>query len=205
MNITMKTTALLLCLITLTHTARAEPEALTNVEAYLAATLAALSTPKMKDAPIQVNSALRKASGVQEDAGAKAIVAIPDEGAEGMDLANLATGTLPLCRLWMKGSALKLPPKVTSNIEHKDIDAEGEKHSVTIWLLGVRRSAKGKPELLVCANQKEPALVLPLTALATPQAADPDAPVQVSVESADGVSQLVLTLRGTHRLKLALE
>lgn len=201
----MKVTALLLSLIALTHTARAELEALTNGQAYLAATLAALSTPKMKEAPIQVNSAIRKASGVQEDAGAKAIVAIPDEGAEGMDLANLATTNLPLCRLWMKGSALKLPPKTTANIEHNDVDAEGEKHSVTIWLLGVRQSAKGKPELLVCANQKEPALVLPLKALATPQAADPDAPVQVSVEATDGASQLVLTLRGTHQVKLALE
>jgi hypothetical protein len=201
----MKTTTLLLALLAFTHSLRADLEPLTNGQAYLAATLAALSTPQMKAAPIQVNAAIRKATGLQEDAGAKAIVAIPDEGADGMDIANLATVNLPLCRLWMKGSALKLPPKTTANIEHKKVDAEGEKHSVTIWLLGVRQSAKGKPELIVCANQKDPALVMPLKALATPQAADPDAPVQISVETEGEASQLVLTLRGTHQVKLALE
>ena len=201
----MKITTLICTFLMITHSARAELEPLTNGQAYLAAALAALSTPKMKDAPIQVNAAIRKASGLQEDAGAKAIVAIPDEAAEGMNIAKLLTDNQPLCRLWMKGTALKMPPKTTTNIEHKDVDAEGENHSVTIWLLGVRQSAKGKPELIVCANQKDPARVLTLKALAIPQAADPDAPVQISVETAGEGSQLVLTIRGTHQVKLALE
>lgn len=201
----MKITTLIFTFLMITHSARAELEPLTNGQAYLAAALAALSTPKMKDAPIQVNAAIRKASGLQEDAGAKAIVAIPDEAAEGMNIAKLLTDNQPLCRLWMKGTALKMPPKTTTNIEHKDVDAEGENHSVTIWLLGVRQSAKGKPELIVCANQKDPARVLTLKALAIPQAADPDAPVQISVETAGEGSQLVLTIRGTHQVKLALE
>ena len=201
----MKITPLICTFLMITHSARAELEPLTNGQAYLAAALAALSTPKMKDAPIQVNAAIRKASGLQEDAGAKAIVAIPDEAAEGMNIAKLLTDNQPLCRLWMKGTALKMPPKTTTNIEHKDVDAEGENHSVTIWLLGVRQSAKGKPELIVCANQKDPARVLTLKALAIPQAADPDAPVQISVETAGEGSQLVLTIRGTHQVKLALE
>jgi hypothetical protein len=201
----MKATAFLLSFLCFSHSVHAELEPLTNGQAYLAATLAALSTPKMKDAPIQVNAAIRKASGLQEDAATKAIVAIPDEGAEGIDFANLATANLPLCRLWMKSIALKLPPKTSANIEQKEVDAEGEKHNVTIWLLGVRQSAHGKPELIVCANQKDPALVLPLNALATPEAADPDAPVQITVATEDETSLLVLTLRGTHQVSLELE
>jgi hypothetical protein len=201
----MKTSILLLTLLSLTQITRADLEPLTNGQAYLAASLAALSTPKMKDAPIKVDSSIRKASGVQADYGAKAIVAIPDEGAEGMDFSNLATHDLPLCRLWMKGMALKLPPKTTAKIEQKEVDAEGERHNVTIWLLGGRQSAKGKPELILCANQKDPVLVLPLAALATPQAVDPDAPVQISVEAEGETSHLMLTLRGTHQVKLALE
>jgi len=201
----MKTTPLILTLFTLASAAIAGPEPLTNGQAYLAATLAALSTPNMKEAPIQVNASIRKASGVQEDAGATAIVAIPDESADAMDLTNLAETNLPLCRLWMKGIHLKLPAKKNLKIEQKEVDAEGETHNVTIWLLGVRKSAKGKPELIVCANQKESALVLPLKALAVPEAADPDAPVRVSVEQAESGSQLVLTIRGTHEVRLALE
>jgi hypothetical protein len=57
-------------------------------------------------------------------------------------------------------------------------------NSVTLWLLGVRQSAKGKTELIVCANQKDPVLVLSLKALTTRQDADTDAPVQISVETA---------------------
>lgn len=202
----MKITLLTLSLLTLhTATLRAELEPLTNGQAYLAATLAALSTPKMKEAPIQVNAAISKAAGLQEDAGAKAIVAIPDEGLEGQSLAKLSPGQLPLCRLWMKGCALKLPLKSTAKVEQKDVDAEGEKHSVTIWLLGVRLSAKGKPELMVCSNQKEPVMVKPLEAVSPPLAADPDAPVQISVETGEGNAQLVLTLMGGHKVRLDLE
>jgi hypothetical protein len=51
----MKTTPLLLlALITLAPATHAELEPLSDSQAYLAATLAALSTPKMKEAPIQV-------------------------------------------------------------------------------------------------------------------------------------------------------
>lgn len=118
--------------MSLSHPALADLEPLTNSQAYLAATLAALSTPKMKEASIKVDSSLRKAAGLQEDAGAKAIVVIPDEGAEGMDFGNLAQTDLPLGRLWMKGAALKLPEKAAANIERKEVDAEGETHSVGI-------------------------------------------------------------------------
>lgn len=206
LNTLMKRLLTVITLLTcFSHSARADLEPLTNGQAYLAATLAALSTPKMKEAPIKVDSAIRKAAGLQEDAGAKAIVIIPDEGAEGMDFGNLAKTDLPLGRLWMKGLGLKLTAQAAANIERKDVDAEGEMHSVTIWLLGVRQSAKGKPELIVCANQKSPVLVLPLKALGTPQAADPDAPVQLTVVKDDAGSHLTLTLRGTHEVKLALE
>ena len=201
----MKTPFLFITFIAFTHSLRAEMDALSNGQAYLAATLAALSTPNVEKAPIQVNAAISKASGMQEDAGAKAIVAIPDESAESMNVANLAPGNLPLCRVWLKGIALKLPPAATANIEQKEVEAEGEKHSVTVWLLGVRKSAEGKPELIVCANQKEPSLVLPLASIAEPQAADPDAPVQVSMKSEGGKTLLILTLRGTHEVKLEIE
>jgi hypothetical protein len=200
---TMKTPHLILTLVTISSLAFAGPTSLTDGQAFLAASLAALSTPKMKEAPIKVNAALRQASGVQEDSGALAIVAIPDESADKLDLTKLAAGDLPLCRLWMKGCALKLPAEKVANIEQREVAAEGDKHSVTIWLLGVRMSAKGKPELILCANQKDPVLVLPLTALPTSVTADP--PVEVSVEPLSEASQLVLTLRGTHQVKLPLE
>jgi hypothetical protein len=58
--------------------------------------------------------------------------------------------------------------------------------------------------LIVCANQNSPALILPLKALSAPLAADPDAPVQFSVVS-EAFPQLVLTLRGTHEVRLDLE
>ena len=201
----MKTTALILSCLTLQHFAHAEPEPLTNGQAYLAATLAAFSTPKMKEAPIKVDAAIRKATGLQEDSGAKAIIAIPDGRIAELKLAELASGTLPLCRLWLKGYALILPESKKASVEKMDVDAEGETHRVNIWLLGVRKSDKGNPELIVCANQKEPVMVLPLTSLDTPAPADPDGPVRVGVQIEDRRTWLVLSMLGTHEAKLEIE
>lgn len=201
----MKTTALIFSCLTLQHFTHAEPDPLTNGQAYLAATLAAFSTPKMKEAPIEVDAAIRKATGLQEDSGAKAIVAIPDEDIAKLKLTELAPGTLPLCRLWLKGYALILPESQRASVEKKDIDAEGETHSVNIWLFGVRKSDKGNPELIVCANQKEPVMALPLTSLDTSTPADPDGPVQVGVQIEDKRTWLVLSILGTHKAKLEIE
>ena len=198
-------TILLLSLLALPAFVQAEPEELSRTEAFLAASLAAWSTPKMKDAPIKVHASISKASGVQEDYGATAIVAIPDEAASKLDLVHLGSTAVPLCRLWVKGHTLTHKGKVvgTGTAERLEVSAQGEKHHVTLWLLGMRKSAAGTPEMIICANQREPVLVLPAEALARPLA-DHAVPVKVGVTKAGKTDELRLTLLGTHQVKLGL-
>jgi len=197
----MKLRTLLLCLAG-PALALAEPDALSNSQAYLAATLAALNTPKMKDAPIQVNAAISNATGVQENYGAKAIVAIPDEKVIKLDLAHLPDAAQPLCRLWVKGYTLARNNKaiISEKAAKLKVDAEGEKHDVTVWLIGVRKSKNGKPEIIVCADQKAPALILPATAVKAPTVANKDAPIDVSASD----TELRLTILGSHEITLEL-
>ena len=198
-------TILLLSLLALPAFVQAAPEELSRAEAFLAASLAAWSTPKMKDAPIKVHASISKASGVQEDYGATAIVAIPDEAASKLDLVHLGSTAVPLCRLWVKGHTLTHKGKVvgTGTAERLEVSAQGEKHHVTLWLLGMRKSAAGTPEMIICANQREPVLVLPAEALARPLA-DHAVPVKVGVTKAGKTDELRLTLLGTHQVKLGL-
>ena len=67
----------------------------------------------------------------------------------------------------------------------------------------MRKSAAGTPEMIICANQREPVLVLPAEALARPLA-DHAVPVKVGVTKAGKTDELRLTLLGTHQVKLGL-
>ena len=176
---------------------------LSNSEAFLAASLAALKTPKMQNAPIQVSGAITHATGLQEDYGARAIVAIPDKKIMQLNLGAPPESAQPLCRLWVKGYHLTHDGKVIASEKAANLEvaAEGENHKVTVWLLALRKNTQGGAEIIVCADQPEPVLALPAVALSDPAPANDDAPVELSAEG----DKLTVTILGSHRIELGLQ
>lgn len=158
-------------------TARGQ-EVLPREEAMKYAFAAALSEPASTQAPIKVDSDLKRPfAGHDGDYGA---LALPETKLTAATLQGIGKDIIPIGQLWLRkltpmlnGSAIE-----SSSLQMVTVSLGGESARVPMLLLGAKKTDSGSLELLVYGNGKEPLLRLPLSKAARAQSL----PIEISGE-----------------------
>lgn len=170
-------------------------------QAQEAARLLAGQAAKATDLPVKPDVDPEKPYGLKE--GMVAALVIPDKGLTAEKVGQAGQGVLPVGQLWLRG----LTPVVAGEATPGDklrlikVTVKNEDHELPLLLLGARKGAGGKPELLVYARGKEPLLTLPL------EAADRNQEQPIELEGEKGENErgtLVLHVAGKYRARLPL-
>ncbi len=100
-----------------------------------------------------------------------AAVVIPDKGLTKEALAKASSQVLPIGQLWLSklSPAVKDATTPNSRLRLVTLTIKEEDHRLPLLLLGVRKQADNRLELVVYAKDKEPLLALPLTKAGTKQ------------------------------------
>src|SRR5262245_31415990 len=113
------------------------------------AALLAAQARKLTDLPVKSDVETARAFGLKK--GDLAALVIPDKGLTADRLDKASKDVLPVGQLWLRG----LTPVVSGSAAAAEklrmvkVEARGEEHTLSLLLLGVRRGAKDKLELVV--------------------------------------------------------
>jgi hypothetical protein len=160
----MRTVAVVISLALCAGLARAQ-EQLPQEHAQKAAQLVAAEAAKLTDAQLKTDVDTDKPFGLKK--GERAGLVIPDRKLSAEQLGKAGKEVVPVGQLWMKA----LTPVVGGNATPADrlrlmtVKANDQDHELVLLLLGARKGADGKLQLLVYAKEKEPLLSLPLEAM----------------------------------------
>jgi hypothetical protein len=165
-----------------------------------AAKLVAAQAKKLTDAQIKTDVDTEKPFGLKK--GELAALIIPDKSLSAERLAKAGKDILPVGQLWMRGLTPVVSDTATPNdkLRQVKVTAKGEDHELTLYLLGVRKGAKEKLELLVYAKAKEPLLVLPLEAGSKEQ----EQPIELEGKGEGEQGTLLLHILGKYQAKLPI-
>lgn len=158
-----RTTGMLGCLLALMTAGPAQAqERIPTDQAQQIARLLQLKGDQESNLPIKADVDADKPFAIRHDVfGA---LAMPDKKLSADAIAKADKDVVPVGHVWMR----KLKPVVdgtpaaTDKLRCVKIDLENESVQVTFYLLGVRKGAKGEPELLIYGSGKEPLMVCPL-------------------------------------------
>jgi hypothetical protein len=130
----------------------------------------------------------------------RAAVIIPAKGLSADALARAGKDITPVGQLWFRQIAPYAAGKVTPNDQLRivTVRANGEDHALPLCLLGVRKSDKGEPELLVFGKGKEPLLRLPLQKIDRKQ----ELPIELEAKRDGDTARLTLNLLGKYQAVL---
>lgn len=160
----------------------AAQEPLPQERAQQAAKLLAAEAAKLTDVPVKTDGDTEKPFGLKK--GERTTLVIPDKGLSEDRLGKVDKDVLSVGQLWLRG----LTPVVAGTATPADklqlvkVKANDGEHELSLLLLGARKGAEGKLELLVYAKAKEPLLVLPLEAASGSQ----NQPIELEGKKAEG-------------------
>ncbi len=157
----MKTILPLVALTLLTSGLSAQ-EDLSRAEAVKFAAVLNFDLDKLADTPIPTDADVKRPFGVKAEKRGGLVV--PEAKLSAATFSTASKEVVPVGQLWLAGLVPAKDGQAVSKDQLKLVTAEYEGREVTLPLcvLGVRKGAGDKLELLIFGKGKEPLLILPL-------------------------------------------
>ncbi len=175
-------------------------EMLSREEAMRYAFVAALHEPSTTQAPIRVDSDLKRpVAGHDGDYG---VLILPETKLSAATLQGIQGDVVPVGQLWLR----KLTPMADgsaideSQLQMVRISHEGNTTRVPLCLLGVRKGKEGALELVVYSKGKEPLVKVPMTKVSRTQSL----PIEFTSERESDSGRVTLRLVGQYEATLFL-
>jgi hypothetical protein len=175
-------------------------EMLSREEAMRYAFVAAMHEPSTSQAPIRVDSDLKRpVAGHDGDYG---VLILPETKLSAATLQGIQGDVVPVGQLWLR----KLTPMADgsaideSQLQMVRISHEGNATRVPLCLLGVRKSKEGALELVVYSKGKEPLVKVPMTKVTRTQSL----PIEFTSERESDSGRVTLRLVGQYEATLFL-
>ncbi len=198
---TMKTICLLAVLISITLTLAAQ-EALPRADAVKFAGLLNFDLTKLADTPIPTDADTKRPFGMKAELRGGLVV--PEAKLSPATFSGAGKDPVPVGQLWLAGLVPVKEGQAISKDQLKLVTVQYEDRDVTLPLcvLGVRKLAEDKLELLVFGKAKQPLLVLPLTKAFREQ----KWPLEFSAErEGDRSARVTLTLLGKYEATFVVQ
>ena len=188
-----------ICLFILPHFVLAQ-EQLPAERAQQAAKIIIAHVEKIDGLQLKVAVDADKATGLKK--GEIGALVIPDKNLYLDRVAKAGKEIVPIAQLWTKGLTTLTSdnPTAKDKLRLEKVKAKDEEVELSLLLLGVRKSADNKLELVVFAKGKEPLHVLPLEANEKNQ----DQPVELDGKGEGGRGTLFINILGKHQAKLPI-
>ena len=195
---TMKTILSLAALTSITL-ALAAQEDLPRTEAVKFAAVLNFDLAKIADTPIPSDADTKRPFGLK--AGNLGGLLVPEAKLSPATFSTATQAAVPVGQLWLAGLVPAKDGQAVSRDQLKLVTVQHEGREVTLPLcvLGVRKGAGGKLELLVFGKGKEPLVALPLN----PATHEQKWPLEFTAEGeGDGSARLTFSLVGKYEASL---
>ncbi len=126
---------------------------------------------------------------------------LPVKGLTANTLAKAGKDITPIGQFWMKGLAPQVEGKLVSadQLNQLTISHDGQDVTVTLYILGVRKGAKGL-EMALCTKNKKPLLVAPIEQVEVKQ----ELPLEFEPKKGEQSADLIFTCEGKYRFKFTI-
>lgn len=156
---------------------------------------------KLGEQPIRLDVDVEKAAGLLS--GQRAVLVIPDKRLTQAVVDEANGDVIPVGQLWLKDWGLEVEGKALAPEKRQTVSVNvgSQRHRLGLYLLGLRKNADGKMELLLFAKAKEPLLAIPLQRLDGRS----EAILGVAIkEGEQGANLLALSMAGKYQTVLTL-
>ena len=173
----------------------AAQEDLPRTEAVKFAAVLNFDLEKIADTPIPTDADIKRPFGLK--AGNLGGLLVPEAKLSPTTFSTATKEAVPVGQLWLAGLVPAKDGQAVSKDQLKLVTVQHEGREVTLPLcmLGVRKGAAGKLELLIFGKGKEPLLALPLN----PATREPRWPLEFTAEGeGEGSARVTLLLVGQY-------
>ena len=169
-------------------------EPLPRADAVKFATLLNFDLDKLADTPIPTDGDVKRPYGLKGEQRAGLVV--PEAKLSAATFAGLGKEVQPIGQMWLARLVPARDGQPVPADELKVVPAEHEGREVTLPLcvLGARKTAEGKLELLVYGKSKTPLLTVPITKATKPQ----KWPIEFDAEREGDTARVTLCLVGKY-------